>query len=327
LTPPYQNYGTPTRAECYGFAVGYVLNNLPPAQSSSSPADTRARYVFAITPTSPSIKPYTTSDGKGRGKKRLGGGVDGYVGNMAIEMEDAEGNAASSSVLPARKRGVVFEYPSAEELKEKVIGRAFYELHPDYWSLGLTTSALSLLLSFAFTVLCLPCVIIDPRSSNTASIALVKRAGGRYLRTFVNKEADLGRDDGNPGLPVMQEEWEVDREGWLRKEGIEDKARGNGGKRTRCCRWYVLAFPLSLSLSLLSTRLCVDNSRYPCLLLGVCDLTLSPISSASAAGGRFTAQRNATEQTFGTVIRTNAEVYKMTAARYLPRCEETESRL
>jgi RimJ/RimL family protein N-acetyltransferase len=69
-----------------------------------------------------------------------------YLGNFAIRLETSD---SSVSLFPQPKR--IYTHPTfAETTKAHLVGKIFYELHPQLWGQGLMSEAFTEILRFAF---------------------------------------------------------------------------------------------------------------------------------------------------------------------------------
>lgn len=89
------------------------------------------------------------------------------------------------------------------------------------------TEAITTILRFAFSVLLLPSIRIDPRSNNLASILLAKRFGGEF------QGPDFRHGVAQDVYLVKREKWFKDEE--TREGGNLEGKEGKGGQAV--CRW------------------------------------------------------------------------------------------
>ncbi|KAL7340378.1 hypothetical protein BJY59DRAFT_696135 [Rhodotorula toruloides] len=199
------------------FTAGYLDNNIPAVESEGSPVAGRTRYVWAI-------EPRLNKDGTRAVEAKKAEGVkhdldaDGYIGNIAVQILVKPGGHRGSDFEP--KPGEIFCYPSEQELTtspyEAVL---FYELHPNFWRQGLMTEAIKAVIPFVFTTLKLPRIIIDPVSSNEASLALAEKLGFTRI-------GEVGRKTVSFFKHSKQIRYELTREQWLKaKKPSKSKAK------------------------------------------------------------------------------------------------------
>lgn len=93
------------------------------------------------------------------------------------------------------------------------------------------TEAITIILHYAFTILLLPSIIIDPRIDNPTSIHLAQKFHAVFIQQSFKHRFE-------------QAIFRIDRDDWLARQkesGNEIFDReGRGGKRV--CRWFVLFF-------------------------------------------------------------------------------------
>ncbi|GAA5887463.1 hypothetical protein JCM16303_003421 [Sporobolomyces ruberrimus] len=259
LVSKMQLYGTVhSESQCSKqFVQGYVNDTIPALSTTLN----RTRYVFGI---EPRILPDGTRSVLPRKHTEAKHDLDeeGYVGNIAVEMTDkgTSGFFGSRGISSNRMRkGEVFRYPEREELKDKVEGTIFYELHPNFWRQGIVTEALKSIISFSFRTLNLSTIILDPQPFNAGSIALAEQNGfvkvgekGSWVgtRQLVYKleydDWEKGRNKGRnkkrrkkgKGKDTVQGEATAGQDGVDDPEeaGLEENVAPVEEKR-KCCRW------------------------------------------------------------------------------------------
>ncbi|GAA5930083.1 hypothetical protein JCM3775_004508 [Rhodotorula graminis] len=160
-----QLYGSPPPPFIFHMFTRRYIESLVPACRSGGGTVGRTSYVFAVESRSEEVRPRPHAEAR----EHLD--ASGYIGNLGIDIE-----CKSASLAP--RVGEPFFYPSADDL-EKAGAHAslYYELHPDFWGQGLMTELILAVLGFIFDTLLIPSVIVDPVSTNTASIRLAKRLG------------------------------------------------------------------------------------------------------------------------------------------------------
>ncbi|BGP31893.1 hypothetical protein JCM10296v2_003672 [Rhodotorula toruloides] len=199
------------------FTAGYLANNIPALESEGSPVSGRTRYVWAIEPRLNKDDTRTVEAKKAEGVKH-DLDANGYIGNIAVQVLVKPGVQRGSEFEP--KPGKIFCYPSEEELAtspyEAVL---FYELHPNFWRQGLMTEAIKAVIPFVFTTLKLPRIIIDPVSSNEASLALAEKLGFTRIGEVDRKSVSFFKHS-------KQIRYELTREQWLKtKKSSKSKAK------------------------------------------------------------------------------------------------------
>lgn len=114
-----------------------------PRASTSTDTKYREEYVFAITaldPSSLAIKPA----GNVRITNRLTS-AEGYIGNIALSLLFTD---SCPSLLP--QKGQVYTQPTFEQFKKMgLVGKMFYEVHPQLWGQGIMSEAFVEVLRFA----------------------------------------------------------------------------------------------------------------------------------------------------------------------------------
>lgn len=133
----------------YPIQVSSTTQNIYANKSRSIPrgASTatkyRDEYVFAITALDPSsliIKPA----GNIRITNRLTS-AEGYIGNIALSLSFTN---SCDSLLP--QKGQVYTQPTFEQFKQGgLMGKMFYEIHPQLWGQGIMSEAFVEVLRFA----------------------------------------------------------------------------------------------------------------------------------------------------------------------------------
>ncbi|BGP70325.1 hypothetical protein RTBOTA2_002534 [Rhodotorula toruloides] len=199
------------------FTAGYLANNIPALESEGSPVAGRTRYVWAI-------EPRLNKDGTRMVEAKTVEGVkhdldaNGYIGNIAVQILVKPGGQRGSEFEP--KPGKIFCYPSEEELANSPYEAVlFYELHPNFWRQGLMTEAIKAVIPFVFTTLKLPRIIIDPVSSNEASLALAEKLGFPRIGEVDRKSVSFFKHS-------RQIRYELTREQWLKtKKPSKSKAK------------------------------------------------------------------------------------------------------
>ncbi|WVO24640.1 uncharacterized protein IAS62_006008 [Cryptococcus decagattii] len=169
-----QLYGSPCISDIKeSFLNRYIRSSIPRVGSTATKY--RDEYVFAITAVDPSslvIKPA----GNIRITNRLTS-AEGYIGNIALSLSFAD---SSDSLLP--QKGQVYTQPTFEQFKQGgLMGKMFYEVHPQLWGQGIMSEAFVEVLRFAMEEIGCTAVQCDPTVNNDASIRLCTKNGMRFV--------------------------------------------------------------------------------------------------------------------------------------------------
>jgi GNAT superfamily N-acetyltransferase len=167
-----------------------------PSLQSSIPRLTRQSawrddYIFAIT-----VKEGSSLQVAPAGDTKISNRItstEGYLGNIALSLEteaDQEHDHshcgghghAHSHIEPdpalSPQRGTVWVQPSFSDCsRAKLIGKMFYELHPQLWGQGIASEAFAEVLRFAFEEVGCTLVSVDPTAGNDASVRVCERFG------------------------------------------------------------------------------------------------------------------------------------------------------
>ncbi|AAW45686.2 hypothetical protein CNBH1830 [Cryptococcus deneoformans B-3501A] len=176
-----QLYGSPSISDIKeSFQNRYIRSSIPRA-STSTDTKYREEYVFAITaldPSSLAIKPA----GNVRITNRLTS-AEGYIGNIALSLLFTD---SCPSLLP--QKGQVYTQPTFEQFKKMgLVGKMFYEVHPQLWGQGIMSEAFVEVLRFAMEEVGCTLVQSDPTVNNDASIRLCTKNGMHFVEKRDNE--------------------------------------------------------------------------------------------------------------------------------------------
>ncbi|KIR71681.1 hypothetical protein I310_04358 [Cryptococcus deuterogattii CA1014] len=175
-----QLYGSPSISDIKeSFQNRYIRSSIP--RGASTATKYRDEYVFAITALDPSsliIKPA----GNIRIINRLTS-AEGYIGNIALSLSCTN---SCPSLLP--QKGQVYTQPTFGQFKQGgLMGKMFYEVHPQLWGQGIMSEAFVEVLRFAMEEIGCTAVQSDPTVNNDASIRLCTRNGMRFVEKRDNE--------------------------------------------------------------------------------------------------------------------------------------------
>ncbi|WVF68525.1 hypothetical protein IAT40_003293 [Kwoniella sp. CBS 6097] len=213
-----QLYGSPSISDIKeSFLNRYIRSTIPRASCMS---DRRGRdeFIFAITAIKSGefeVKP----PGNIRITNRISN-AEGYLGNIALSLEYRN---LSPSHLP--QKGKVYTQPTFKDMeKAGVVGKMFYEIHPQLWGQGIMSEAFEEVLRFGIEEVGCTVIASDPTTGNDPSVKLCTKNGMKYTKTVPN---DMNR----PQLfhEISREEW------WARNRPGKELSDHWGGKEV--CRW------------------------------------------------------------------------------------------
>ncbi|GAA5915583.1 hypothetical protein JCM6882_006380 [Rhodosporidiobolus microsporus] len=197
------------------FVSQYTANAVPTLSSAGSSCKGRQRYMFAI---EPRLKDGVRMVQPNRElESRYDLDAEGFIGNLCISIEPNErGQERRIWPLLEPKAGQVFRYPP-KALEPEAHGEFFYEIHPKFWKQGIATEFMKQAISYAFKTLQLPYLLIDPLSTNTASIALVKKLGFTFVET-VHRKPPPNQHKSQEVYKLTRAEWEKSKKGKGKKK-------------------------------------------------------------------------------------------------------------
>lgn len=141
------------------------------------------------------------------------------TGNFALslECEPTEG------MKP--RPGIAWVHPPASVRAEAgLVGKMFYEIHPQLWGQGIVSEAFAEVLRFAIEEVGCVAVVADPTEGNDASVRLCTKNG----MVFTHESADNAFGKAQLFHRITRQQWFVKNKG-----GSESDAWG--GKEA--CRW------------------------------------------------------------------------------------------
>jgi hypothetical protein len=134
----------------------------------------REEYVFAITarePGSIALGP----PGQIKITNRISS-IEGYLGNFALRLEAKN---PGPTLLP--RPGKVYRQPTFAETEEVgLVGKIFYEIHPQLWGQGLMSEAFTEVLRFAFEEV--GCTAVEVSAEFLHQGQRANHPGGPYKR-------------------------------------------------------------------------------------------------------------------------------------------------
>ncbi|WVQ96069.1 hypothetical protein IAU59_003169 [Kwoniella sp. CBS 9459] len=213
-----QLYGSPSISDIKESFLNRYIRSAIPRASCMSDRRGRDEFIFAITAINPGefeVKP----PGNIRITNRISS-AEGYLGNIALSLEYRD---LSPSHLP--QKGKVYTQPTFKDMdKAGVVGKMFYEVHPQLWGQGIMSEAFEEVLRFGMEEVGCTVIASDPTTGNDSSVKLCTKNGLKYTETVSNQ---MGRDQ--LFHEITREDW------WARNRPGKEISDRWGGKEV--CRW------------------------------------------------------------------------------------------